>query len=129
MTLKVWISALIAAALTAIALADEPQPACPPVKVCVPEPKHNTKVVYTSRCKDYCLPCCSLWHLLCGRCTSCDAGNCGAVRTKSVLVKKKVPACDTTQCVVKELSPGCEPAGPPAPADPAKGSATPAPKQ
>lgn len=108
MTRKTWPLLTLAAALAGMTLGDEPPPACPPVKVCVVEPKATTKVVYTSRCKDYCLPCCSLWGLLCGR---CDTGSCGPVRTKSVLVKKKVPGCDTKQCVVKELPPGCEPAG------------------
>lgn len=76
-----------------------------PTKVCVSEPKKNTKTVYTTKCKDYCVADCgSLFSsLFGGGCVPCDAGNCGEVRTKRVLVKKTVPDCDTTQCVVKEL--------------------------
>jgi hypothetical protein len=76
---------------------------------CVTEPKKNTKVVYTSRCKEYCVPNCSLFS-----CFSSDCGcgdNCEK-RTKNVLVKKVVPACDTTQCVLKEVPAGyCAPCG------------------
>ena len=82
------------------------QPApCGPctVKVCVPEVKKNTKVVYDSRCKDYCQKSCLqlLRGLFSGDC-GCEA-NCGDVHTKRVLVKKIRPDCDTTQCVVKEV--------------------------
>ena len=77
---------------------------------CVTEPKKNTKVVYTSRCKEYCVPHCSLLSLF-------GSGDCGCSdncekRTKNVLVKKVVPACDTTQCVLKEVPAGyCAPCG------------------
>jgi len=85
--------------------------ACPcegPKKVCVAEPKKNTKVVYNSKCQEYCLPRCGCFlSRMFGR-GSCDCpdGNCGEVRTRHVLVKKKVPDCDTMTCVVKEVA--CE---------------------
>jgi hypothetical protein len=82
-------------------------------KVCVSEPKKNTKVVYSSHCKEYCLPSCSLWSLFSGGNCGCE-GNCGEVRTRNVLVKKVVPTCDTTQCVLKEVpvAAGCLPCAP-----------------
>jgi hypothetical protein len=95
-----------------------PAPCAPcSVKVCVPEVKKNTKVVYDSRCKDYCQKSCLqlLRGLFTGQC-DCEA-NCGDVHTKRVLVKKTRPDCDTTQCVVKEVAvpvhpcPPCPPCG------------------
>ena len=64
--------------------------ACPPqkMKVCAVEPKLNTKTVYGSVCKEYCLPRCSLWEMIrgwCGGCSGC--GECGPVRTRKVLIK------------------------------------------
>jgi hypothetical protein len=79
------------------------------VKVCVTEPKKNDKVVYTSRCKEYCVKECSMFNWFKADC-GCD-GNC-VKHTKNVLVKKKVPGCDTTQCVLKELPAGCVPCAP-----------------
>jgi hypothetical protein len=72
--------------------------------ICVVEPKKNTKVVYTSRCKDYCVPSCSLFGGDC--CACCEK------RTKNVLIKKVVPDCDTTQCVLKEVPAECAPCPP-----------------
>lgn len=73
--------------------------------VCVTEPKKNTKVVYTSRCKEFCVANCSLF----GSCSS--SGDCGCCencvkKTKNVLVKKVVPDCDTTHYVLKEVPAG-----------------------
>jgi len=79
--------------------------------VCVTEPKKNTKVVYSSRCKEYCVANCSLFGSLfggsdCGCCENCEK------KTKHVLVKKVVPDCDTTHCVLKEVPAGyCAPCG------------------
>lgn len=74
---------------------------------CVTEPKKNTKTVYSSVCKEYCVPRCSLFSWFSGDCGCGD--NCEK-RTKNVLVKKKVPACDTTQCVLKDVPAGyCAP--------------------
>lgn len=70
--------------------------------ICVMEPKKNTKTVYTSVCKEYCVKHCSLFSWFSG---SCGCGDCEK-RTKTVLVKKKAPACDTTQCVLKEVPAG-----------------------
>ena len=71
--------------------------------VCVSEPKKNTKTVYTSRCKEYCVANCSLFNWFSSDCGCCD--NCEK-KTKHVLVKKTVPDCDTTHCVLKELPVG-----------------------
>lgn len=94
-----------------------PQPAvaasavpCAPCtqKICVRETKTNTKKVYTTRCKEYCQETCSLWSHCFGKSDcGCDC-NC-EVRTKHVLVKKTVPDCDTTQCVLKEVPATCAP--------------------
>lgn len=69
--------------------------------VCVSEPKKNTKTVYTSRCKEYCVGNCSLFSLFgssdCGCCDNCEK------KVKRVLVKKTVPDCDTMHCVLKEV--------------------------
>src|SRR5262245_59445046 len=82
--------------------------ACPeacPHKVCVsvPTTKKNTKVVYGSRCIEYCLQKCTLGH-------GCDddcADNCGRVRTKNVLLKKVITEeCPATKCEVA-LAPPC----------------------
>ena len=72
--------------------------ACPP-KVCVPEPttKKVTRVVYESKCVEYCLPKCSLF----GGCSNCDS--CGKPRTKHILVKKVIiEECPATKCVVHD---------------------------
>src|SRR5262245_56049024 len=56
--------------------------------ICVVEPKKNTKVVYGSRCKDFCIMSCSLFGGHGGGCDSCgDCGLCGNCekRTKNVL--------------------------------------------
>jgi hypothetical protein len=76
--------------------------------ICVTEPKKNTKTVYTSVCKEYCVPQCSLCSWFTG---DCGCGGCEK-HTKNILVKKKVPTCDTTQCVLKEVPAGyCAPCG------------------
>lgn len=81
----------------------------PTCKVCVSEPKHNTKIVYGCKCEEYCLPSCSLLSLLCGKC-ACADGPCGEVKVRHRLVLKKVDACDTKNCVLREV-----PMGPVAP--------------
>ena len=73
------------------------------VKVCVTEPKKNTKVVYSSIQKEYCVPQCSIFSWFGNRC-GCE-GTCEK-RTRNVLVKKVVPACDTTHCVLKDVPVG-----------------------
>lgn len=65
-----------------------------PRKVCVSEPKKNTKVVYNSKCQEYCLPKCgSFLDMICGggSCETCKSGDCGPVRTRHVLVKRGFP--------------------------------------
>jgi hypothetical protein len=83
----------------------------------VPEVKKNTRVVYSSTCKDYCLSCWTpsqLWNAICnkGCCQGPDCVDCGHPRVRHVLIKKNVPDCDTYTCVVKEVPPGqCPPCG------------------
>ncbi len=78
-------------------------------KVCVTEPKKNTKVVYSSIQKEYCVPQCSVFSWF-GKSCGCE-GTCEK-KTKNVLVKKVVPACDTSHCVLKEVPVGsCVPCG------------------
>jgi len=69
--------------------------------VCAVEPKKSTKVVYSSLRKEYCRcePQYSLFGLFGGGC----GGNRCEKHTRNVLVKKVVPDCDTTQCVLKEM--------------------------
>lgn len=73
-----------------------------PCKTCVREVKTgNTKKVYSVKCEDYCLPYCSLFALFHGKCNC----SCGELRVRHRLVVKKVPTCDTAQCVPKETKP------------------------
>jgi hypothetical protein len=79
---------------------------CAPSSVCVRVPEAKTKVVYGSRCVEYCLPSCSL---LGGGCDSDCGAPCGKVRNKHVLLKKVVDDCPTTKCVPQ---PACVPGAP-----------------
>jgi hypothetical protein len=91
-----------------------PADCCPQTcKVCVCEPKKNTRRVFALKCEEYCLPHCNFFLFLGGEC-SCDDGSCGDVRVKHRLVVKKVPDCDTKQCVLKDAPAAC-----PAPCAPA----------
>lgn len=100
--------------------------ACCTKKVCVPETttKKITKTVYGSKCKDFCLKGCvfnfpRLFHRNCDACgssTPCvDCEKCGKVRTKRVLLKKKIDCgeeCETKCKVVEEpavCAPACGP--------------------
>jgi hypothetical protein len=99
-------------ALASAIHAQQPQAPCDGCKVCVVEPKKNTITVYNSMWKEYCQPQCSLWGMIrgwCGGYSGC--GDCGPVRTKYVLIKKTVPACDTQRCVTKEVE-TCPPKAP-----------------
>jgi hypothetical protein len=49
--------------------------------------------------EEYCLPRCSWWRMFCGNC--CD-GSCGELRVRHRLVIKKVPDCETAQCVPRK---------------------------
>lgn len=81
--------------------------ACPQLhKICVCEPKHNTKTIYACKCEEYCLPRCSFFSLFRGKC-DCDNGHCGDVRIRHRLVVKKVEDRDTKQCVVREVPLSC----------------------
>lgn len=114
-------AALLAAAVEAGAQPDAVAPAghraaVPAVctgKVCVTEMAPTKKVVFGSKCVDFCYPrgCLATWlKSCCG--PGCAAGaECGAVRTKRVLLKKAVPGPDAPKCVLKEL-PGCVIPGP-----------------
>jgi hypothetical protein len=90
-------------------------PGCGPAtqKVCVIEPDKKTKVEYCSKCEEFCIKKCpSLFGFLHGL-SGCDC-NCCEMRTRKVLIKKVVPDCDGTKCVVKEVPVGCAAPGPPA---------------
>jgi len=97
--------------------AQQPEPACPPpCKICVSEPKHNTKKVFSCKAEEYCLPRCDPLSWLWGQC-GCDCGPCCELRVRRRLVVKKVPDCDTWQCVLKDAPPACPaPCAPVAPA-------------
>src|SRR4051794_24822249 len=107
---------LVAALVTAGSLvanagrlhAQQADASCPPptCKICVSEPKHQTRTVYSTKAEEYCLPSCSLLSLLHGHC-GCDSGPCGGVRVRQRLVVKKVPGCDTTQCVPRAVPAAC----------------------
>jgi hypothetical protein len=76
-------------------------------KVCAPDTKATTKVVYGSTCKEYCQPRCSLAGLFrscCGTSSGCADCECGDVRTKRVLLKKTVPGPSVPVCVVKDVT-------------------------
>jgi hypothetical protein len=75
---------------------------CPPCKVCVSEPKANTRKVYACKVEEYCLPRCSLLALL-RHCCGCDDGPCCELRVRRRLIVKTVPACPTKQCVLREV--------------------------
>src|SRR5262245_45614558 len=93
---------------------------CCKVKICVLEQKEQKKTVYSMRCKEFCLKRCHFHCLawLLGRDCDCD---CCEMRTRRVLVKKSVPDCPKTECVVKEVPAGapCAPC-PPLSAQPPK---------
>ena len=83
--------------------AEPPEPGCPPAcKVCVSEAKPQTRTVYVCKDEEYCLPRCGLLSFVLGRC-GCGEGPCGDLRVRRRLVVKKVPDCDTTQCVPREV--------------------------
>ena len=69
------------------------------------EAKPQTRTVYSCTTEEYCLPRCSLLSVILGRC-GCEAGPCGELRVRRRLVVKKVPDCDTTQCVPREMPAG-----------------------
>ena len=69
----------------------------------IPDVKKTTKIIYDSKCKEMCLPFCSLKSLLSGHCGSCesgDCGDCGRHITVHKLMKKACETeCPTTRCV------------------------------
>ncbi len=101
---------LTVAALTLIAglaLGQSPAPlpiTCPapqPATTCVAEPKHNTRKVFSCKIEEYCVPYCNLFS--CFKQCGCNDGPCGELRIRHRLMVKKVPDCDTTQCVPKKV--------------------------
>jgi hypothetical protein len=104
--LGVVLTALIAASVGTGVRAADPPPLCPSpptCKVCVVEPKPTTRTVYASKVEEYCLPHCSLLELLLGGHCGCDDGSCCELRVRHRLVVKRVPGCETKQCVVREV--------------------------
>ena len=72
-------------------------------KVCVSEPKQNTRTIYATKCEEYCLPrALPLFSLFGGHKCDCDDGHCD-VKVRHKLVVKQVEACETKQCVLKEI--------------------------
>jgi hypothetical protein len=71
-------------------------------KICVLEPKQNTRKVYACKAEEYCLPRGGLFSLWRGQC-DCSAGPCGDLKVRCRLVVKKVPDCETKQCVPREV--------------------------
>jgi hypothetical protein len=70
-------------------------------KVCVSEPKQNTRKVYACKNEEYCLPRCSLIPFL----QSCNDVRCGDLRVRHRLVVKIVPDQETTRCVPRAIQP------------------------
>jgi hypothetical protein len=98
--------------------ASEPGATCcaqPATKLCVVEPKPTLRTVYSSKDEAYCVPRCNLLSFLLGCCRCEDIPAC-ELRVRSRLVVKKVPGCESKQCVVREIpAPGagrCEPTQP-----------------
>jgi hypothetical protein len=83
-------------------------------KVCMSEPKPNSRTVYVCKKEEYCLPRCDVFSLL-SRQGGCAEGSCGNLKVRHRLVVKKVPDCDTKQCVPRYLPVGgsseCAPPG------------------
>jgi hypothetical protein len=78
---------------------------CAP-KVCtsVPTTIKHTTTCFSSKCIEYCLPKCALGGHGCNTC----ADNCGPVRTKHVLMLKRVTTeCPGTKCEVTLAPAGC----------------------
>jgi hypothetical protein len=118
--LGVILTALAAASGGVEVRAADPPPACPappPCKVCVVEPKPTTRTVYGCKAEEYCVPRCSLLELLLGGHCGCDDGSCCELRVRHRLVVKRVPGCDTKQCIVHEI-PVAGAAAPPSQATP-----------
>jgi hypothetical protein len=71
-------------------------------KVCLVEPKPNTRTVYAAKSEEYCLPRpISLLSLLGGKC-ACDDGRC-QMKVRHRLIVKQIDDCDTQQCVLREV--------------------------
>jgi hypothetical protein len=78
---------------------------CPSCKICVIEPKKHTKNVFNIKYEEFCVPRCSLLGILRGGCCQCAGQECGDVHIRRKLVVKKVPDCDTKQCVLRDRPP------------------------
>ncbi|MCE9531526.1 MAG: hypothetical protein K8T89_10455 [Planctomycetes bacterium] len=75
------------------------------LKFCARECVPTTKTVYSSVCKEYCVPSFSLvawFRRCCGDNSACS--ECGEVHFKRVLVKKIDPGTQTTACVLKDAA-------------------------
>ena len=78
-------------------------------KVCVTEIKPTPKVVYSSTCKQYCVPHKS-FHDILRSCFGHESASCGQceMRTKNVLLKKVVDGPDAPKCILKNAPAECE---------------------
>ncbi len=107
---------MVLAALAAVAWPDadvniqppQPCPAPPTCMTCVREAQPRTKKVYACVRQAYCLPCCHccLCQLFGGDC-DCEDGPCGKLRFRHRLVVKRVPDCDGSRCVPREVPLSC----------------------
>jgi hypothetical protein len=67
---------------------------------CVPEFKPKTRVLYSTVCREYCLPERSFIDLILAKCgldDECDEAE-GVKHSKTLLVKKVVPKCEPAPC-------------------------------
>jgi hypothetical protein len=80
-------------------------------KVCVPEMRPATRVVYCSERMAFCRPQTRFLDFVRHCCGMDDGESCGqcALHTKTVLIKKVVPAPDVMKCVPRD-APACAPA-------------------
>lgn len=78
-------------------------PVCCDQVFCVQEAKSRTKVVYSSKPKDICLPLACCWFCF-KHDDSCQPCECGVPKTVRTLVKKTVPDGDAVVCVPKRVS-------------------------
>jgi hypothetical protein len=81
-------------------------------KVCVPEMRPAVRVVYCSERMAFCRPQTRFLDFVRHCCGLDDGDECGqcALHTKTVLIKKVVPAPDVMKCVPKDAPAACGPA-------------------
>ena len=82
-----------------------PAALAPDCKICVLECQPATKKVYSVVRTEFCIKnSCRPFHGLWSFCGFSDCGSCEK-RTRSVLVKKTIPAPPVSKCVLKDMPP------------------------